>query len=108
MSGPASADGAGSGDQPPGGALERLVEIQNKKGLHARASAKFVQTAEQFDAVITVTRGGETVGGTSIMGLMMLAAGPGTTILIRASGHEAALAMEALCELIAGRFGEDD
>ncbi len=106
MSAPASADGAG--DQPPGEALQRTVEILNKKGLHARASAKFVQLAEQFDAAITVTRGGETVGGTSIMGLMMLAAGPGTTILIRASGNEAAEAIEALCELIAGRFGEDD
>ena len=108
MSGPASADGTASGDQPPSGALERTVEILNKKGLHARASAKFVQTAEQFDAAITVTRAGETVGGTSIMGLMMLAAGPGTTIVIRASGHEAAQALEELCALIAGRFGEDD
>ena len=62
----------------------REVEIINKKGLHARASAKFVQTAEQFDAAITVTRGHESVGGTSIMGLMMLAAGPGITITIRA------------------------
>ena len=62
----------------------REVEIVNKKGLHARASAKFVQTAEQFDAEITVTRGHESVGGTSIMGLMMLAAGPGVTITISA------------------------
>ena len=67
----------------------REVEIVNKKGLHARASAKFVQTAEQFDAAITVTRGHETVGGTSIMGLMMLAAGPGVTITIQATGKEA-------------------
>jgi len=65
------------------GAVVRDVEIVNKKGLHARASAKFVQCAEQFDAQITVTRGHETVGGTSIMGLMMLAAGPGTTVTIR-------------------------
>ena len=106
MSGSAPADG--TGDQSPGSASERSVEIFNKKGLHARASAKFVQTAEQFDAVITVTRAGETVGGTSIMGLMMLAAGPGTTILIRASGNEAVEALEALCALIADRFGEDD
>ena len=68
----------------------RDVEIVNKKGLHARASAKFVQTAEQFDAAITVTRGHETVGGTSIMGLMMLAAGPGISITIQATGKEAA------------------
>jgi phosphocarrier protein len=86
----------------------REVEITNKKGLHARASAKFVQTAEQFDAAIIVTRGHETVGGTSIMGLMMLAAGPGVTITIQATGKEAAKAVDALCALITSRFGEDD
>src|SRR5439155_26125585 len=84
----------------------REVEIVNKKGLHARASAKFVQTAEQFDAAITVTRGHETVGGTSIMGLMMLAAGPGITITIKAFGKDAAVAVETLCKLVAGGFGE--
>ena len=68
----------------------RVLEIFNKKGLHARASAKFVQTVERFDAEVRVTRGGETVGGTSIMGLMMLAAGPGTTITVEATGPEAA------------------
>src|SRR5689334_22088041 len=86
----------------------RNAEIVNTKGLHARASAKFVQTAEQFDAAITVTRGHESVGGTSIMGLMMLAAGPGVTITISATGNEAAPAVEALCALISSRFGEDD
>jgi phosphocarrier protein len=86
----------------------RSVEIVNKKGLHARASAKFVQTAEQFDAAINVTRGHESVGGTSIMGLMMLAAGPGVTITISATGNEAAPAVDALCALITSRFGEDD
>ena len=86
----------------------RNIEIINKKGLHARASAKFVQTAEQFDAAINVTRGHETVGGTSIMGLMMLTAGPGVTITISATGNEAGPAVEALCALIASRFGEDD
>ena len=70
--------------------------IVNKKGLHARASAKFVQTVEQFDAAVRVTRDGETVGGTSIMGLMMLAAGTGTTITVEATGREAAEAMAAL------------
>ena len=65
-----------SADDPP---VVREVEIVNKKGLHARASAKFVQTAEKFDAAITVTRGHETIGGTSIMGLMMLAAGSRST-----------------------------
>ena len=89
-------------------ALERIVQITNKKGLHARASAKFVQAVERFEADITVTRGSETVGGTSIMGLMMLAAGPGTSITIHASGKDAAEAMDAICALINGRFGEDD
>src|SRR5690348_15697808 len=86
----------------------REVEIVNKKGLHARASAKFVQTAEQFSAAITVTRGSENVGGTSIMGLMMLAAGPGSHITIRASGSDAAAAVDALCALVSNRFGEED
>ena len=96
-------------DDPAGdGAVVREVEIVNKKGLHARASAKFVQTAEQFNADISVTRGHETVGGTSIMGLMMLSAAPGTTIIIRATGKEAGPAVEALCGLVSSRFGEDD
>ena len=89
-------------------ALERIVEITNKKGLHARASAKFVQAVEGFDADVTVTRGSETVGGTSIMGLMMLAAGPGTSITIRARGKDALEAMNAICALVNSRFGEDD
>jgi phosphocarrier protein len=88
--------------------IVRVVEIVNKKGLHARASAKFVQTAEQFKAVITVTRSHETVGGTSIMGLMMLAAGPGTTITISCSGNDAQAAMDALAALVANRFGEEE
>jgi phosphocarrier protein HPr len=99
MSGRAPAD-----DKP----VVREVEIVNKKGLHARASAKFVQTAEQFDAAITVTRGHETVGGTSIMGLMMLAAGPGITITISAIGRDAAVAVETLCKLVASGFNEED
>jgi phosphocarrier protein len=90
------------------GALERIVEITNKKGLHARASAKFVQAVEGFEADVTVTRGSETVGGTSIMGLMMLAAGPGTSITIRARGKDAVEAMNAICALVNSRFGEDD
>ena len=72
--------------------VTRVFEICNKKGLHARASAKFVQTVEKFDAEIRVTRGHETVGGTSIMGLMMLAAAPGTSITITATGRDAAMA----------------
>jgi phosphocarrier protein HPr len=103
---PASADG----DAPEAGAapVVRDVEIVNKKGLHARASAKFVQCAEQFEAEITVTRGHESVGGTSIMGLMMLSAAPGTSITISANGKEAAAAVEALCALVSSRFGEED
>jgi phosphocarrier protein len=86
----------------------RVLEIVNKKGLHARASAKFVQTVERFDANVRVTRGGETVGGTSIMGLMMLAAGPGTSITVEARGSEASAAMDAIAKLVASGFGEQD
>jgi phosphocarrier protein len=89
-------------------AITRVVEIVNKKGLHARASAKFVQIAEKYKSSITVTRGTETVGATSIMGLMMLAAGTGTLITVKASGPDAIDAMEALCDLVAGGFGEED
>ena len=74
--------------QPREGAIVRVLEICNKKGLHARASAKFVQTVEQFDAEVWVTKGHETVGGTSIMGLMMLAAGTGTRSPSRRSGRK--------------------
>ena len=86
----------------------RVLAIVNTRGLHARASAKFVQTVEKYEAQVRVTRGGETVGGTSIMGLMMLAAGPGTSIRIEASGPEAAEVMAALEQLVASRFGEED
>jgi phosphocarrier protein HPr len=106
MSGPATADGNTPDDQSA--PVVRDIEIINKKGLHARASAKFVQTAEQFNAVITVTRGHESVGGTSIMGLMMLAAGTGIHITIQATGQEAEAAVNALCALISSRFGEED
>jgi phosphocarrier protein HPr len=86
----------------------RTLEIVNKKGLHARASAKFVQTVERFDADVTVTRGSESVGGSSIMGLMMLAAGTGTSISIAATGAQAAEVMEALTALVTSGFGEED
>jgi phosphocarrier protein HPr len=86
----------------------QVVEIVNKKGLHARASAKFVKLAEEFDAQVRVTRSGETVGGTSIMGLMMLAASPGTRITIEGTGTEAAAAVSALSRLVRDRFGEED
>jgi phosphocarrier protein len=95
-------------DRPRDGAALRVFCICNKKGLHARASAKFVQTVEKFDAEVRVTRGTETVGGTSIMGLMMLAASPGTSITVEARGKQAAEVLEALGALIASRFGEED
>ena len=88
--------------------VTREVRIVNKKGLHARASAKFVQTAEQFNAAIIVTRGNETVGGTSIMGLMMLAAATGSTITIQATGKQAQAALDALVALVENRFGEEE
>ena len=88
--------------------LVREFEIVNQRGLHARASAKFVQAAEKFNATVKVTRGSETVGGTSIMGLMMLGAATGTTIKVEATGSEASAAIAALTKLVASGFGEDD
>lgn len=85
----------------------RTLTIGNQRGLHARASAKFVQCAERFDADIRVTRDGQSVGGTSIMGLMMLAAGPGCSIEIAASGPDAQAALDALAALVEGKFGEE-
>ena len=87
--------------------VRRELEIVNSRGLHARASAKFVKCAEQFEAEITVSRDGHSVPGTSIMGLMMLAAQMGSTILVEAKGPEAEPAVEALSRLVAGRFGEE-
>ena len=87
--------------------VSREILIVNSRGLHARASAKFVKCAEQFDATVTVSRDGHSVLGTSIMGLMMLAASPGCTITVSASGRQAAEAIAALEALIIGRFGED-
>lgn len=87
--------------------LKRTVEIINERGLHARASAKFVKVASGFDAEVMVSRDGQTVDARSIMGLMMLAAGIGSTIDIAANGPEAEAALEALSTLIANRFDED-
>ena len=92
----------------PPEAIVRILKIINQKGLHARASAKFVQTVEKFDAEVRVSRGGESVGGTSIMGLMMLAAGLGTEITVAASGKQDTEVLAALELLVNGRFGEDD
>ena len=109
-------DGAPSDPDPSGaarartGSVVRVLHICNQKGLHARAAAKFVQTAEKFDAEIRVTGGscGEPCDGTSILDLLMLAAGPGTTITIEATGPQAKEAVEALSALVAGRFTEEE
>ena len=87
--------------------LTRTLNITNQKGLHARASARFVETVESFDARATVRRDGQAVSGDSIMGLLMLAAAKGTTIDVTTSGAEAEELMAALERLVAGRFGED-
>ncbi len=91
----------GDGPPPP-----RILTIVNRRGLHARASARFVQTAEAFDAELTISRDGLTVGGQSIMGLMMLAASQGTVIEVAARGADAEAALDAIEALVADRFGE--
>lgn len=85
----------------------RSITILNNRGLHARASAKFVKCAAAFDANVSVSKDGQTVGGTSIMGLMMLGAVPGSAVELSAHGPDAEAAMNALEALINGRFGED-
>lgn len=97
-----------NGSDGPVPAAARELPIINRKGLHARASAKFVQTVDRFDAEVRVSRSGETVGGRSIMGLLTLAAAQGTTISVSASGPEAKEALDALEALLANRFGEDE
>lgn len=82
------------------------VVIPNEKGLHARASAKFVKCAELFDAEVTVTKDDQSVGGTSIMGLLMLAAACGSTITLAACGPDAGKAIEELVDLVESGFGE--
>jgi phosphocarrier protein HPr len=95
------------GPSVPTGAISKELLITNKRGLHARASAKFVQTVERFSAEVWVTRSGETVGGTSIMGLMMLSAGPGATITVSAIGPEAQAAIDAITNLVESKFNEE-
>jgi phosphocarrier protein HPr len=90
------------------GAVVRVIRIVNEKGLHARASAKFVQTVEKFEADVRVMRCGESVGGTSMLGLMSLAAARGTDITIDALGKDAEAVVAALDTLVSGRFGEDE
>jgi phosphocarrier protein HPr len=101
MSDPAAA----SPDVPT---VTRDFHIINKRGLHARAAARFVQCAERFESTITVAKGPSSVDGSSIMGLMMLAAGPGTTVRVSAAGSDAEAAITAIEHLIRDRFGEDE
>jgi len=89
-------------------AIRRTLPIINARGLHARASARFVKCAEGFDADITVSKDGQSVSGASIMGLMMLAAAPGSEILVEASGPQAKEALDALEALVASRFDEEE
>ncbi|WP_082143818.1 HPr family phosphocarrier protein [Nitratireductor soli] len=93
--------------KPAAKALNREFTIVNQRGLHARASAKFVQTVDAHNAEVAVEKDGISVGGTSIMGLMMLAASPGCSIRVRAEGPEAEALLDALGALIAARFGEE-
>jgi phosphocarrier protein HPr len=91
------------------GAVTRILEIINEKGLHARASAKFVAVVDQFrDTAIKVAKGSETVSGDSIMGLMMLGAGIGSSITVSARGPQAKEALDALDALVSSRFGEEE
>jgi phosphocarrier protein HPr len=100
-------DTASQGADAGIGTLRRTLPIANKRGLHARAAAKFVRTAGQFDAVVRVSFKGQDVSGLSIMGLMMLAAGIGSEIELSSSGRQAIEAMAALSALVEGKFGED-
>jgi phosphocarrier protein HPr len=92
------------------GAVTRVLKIVNEKGLHARASAKFVAVVEKFKdtASVKVSRGEEIVSGDSIMGLMMLGAGIGSSITVSATGAQARQAVDALDALVSSRFGEDE
>ena len=87
--------------------ITRRLDICNERGLHARASARFVRTVESHDATVIVSKGDATVGGTSIMGLMMLAAAKGCTIEVSATGPDAEPCLDALADLLACRFGEE-
>ena len=100
-------DAASQGADAGIGALRRTLSIANKRGLHARAAAKFVRTAGQFDANVRVSFKGQEVSGLSIMGLMMLAAGIGSEIELSCAGRQATDAMAALSALVEGKFGEE-
>ena len=103
--------GPAAGTEPAPGAqptLVRELRIINKRGLHARAAARFVQCVERFDATVTVAKDQTSVDGVSIMGLMMLTAGPGSTVRVTATGAEAEAVLAAIAELIASKFGEEE
>ena len=97
-----TAEAQAAGDLPP-----RNATIANRRGLHARAAAKFVKLAATFDAQVTVGHRGTEVSGLSIMGLMMLAAAPGCCIEMKATGAQAVEALDALCDLVDRKFDED-
>ncbi len=103
-----SDDDIANSDAPPPGALSRTVPILNRRGLHARASAKLVKLVETFDARVWVSREGTSVPGHSIMGLMMLAAAPGTEIAVAAIGPDAERALDAIACLVGNRFEEEE
>ncbi|MEW7008924.1 MULTISPECIES: HPr family phosphocarrier protein [unclassified Lentilitoribacter] len=88
--------------------LSRILDITNKRGLHARASHRFVQVVEKFDATVSVSKDNMKVGGDEIMELLMLAASPGCSILVEASGPEAVNVLDALEELVTSKFGESE
>jgi phosphocarrier protein len=108
MSEPADAASPPPEQEPPEGAIVRVLPIVNSLGLHARPAAQFVRTVEKFEADVTVSRGHETAGGDSILDLLMLNAGPGSSITVTATGPQAAEVMAALEALVAGKFGEDE
>jgi phosphocarrier protein len=103
----ASPNQTSNGSASIGPMVAKDLLITNKRGLHARASAKFVQLVEEFDAEIDVSKDNQTVGGTSIMGLMMLAASPGTTIHVTARGRQASEALDAIADLVNAKFHEE-
>jgi phosphocarrier protein HPr len=100
-------EGAPQAKPGAAGTASAVVTIRNRKGLHARASAKFVKCVELFEAEVFVTRENQSVGGLSIMGLMMLAAGPGSQLAMRAEGPDAQAVIDALVTLVEDGFGEE-
>jgi len=96
-----------SGSEPGAASAQRSVTIVNQKGLHARAAAKFVRLAQSFEVTLKVAAKGQTVSGHSLMGLMLLAAGPGTRLVIAAEGKDARAAVAALAKLVEDGFDEE-